>query len=338
MPVTVLIALAAAACTTSHLDEVETVGTPPGTNESSNPDASAEDEFVSVVNRLSADDARFLLIAEQSLIARCMERRGLTYIEASIPAEPFSSEPRRYWGPDPASAAVSGYGIFEAQFAVEPQNPTPQVSDSASGFEGDVPMGQPTGDPHSDYLLSLSDDERRAWMEALMGTPESQITVRGEGEEGAAAFMNTDGCVGEVEEALYGDLAGVLEVDLLVAELRNERSQRVRADDRLQAAEEAWMRCMEAEGFEPGEPGDGYSIAREAYNTMTVEDAQQFELTVAVTDLNCVEASQVNEIFALLSAEADAHLEREHAGTLLGLAEFQASAVETAKQLLADGQ
>lgn len=315
---------------------ISSLGTTVGTDVT---DTTGDGEIVSLTNRLIADDARFLLAAKQTLIARCMKDRGFLYIIPVIPDDPFAEPPRRYWGPDPESASQVGYGIYDAYFAeasASTQVPSQDAADDSSEFEGDVPPGEDTGDPHSDYLNTLSEEQLQEWMAALTGTGESQLVVEGAGEGSASAFMNTDGCVAVVEADLYGDLKALLETDLLIQDLRSEASAVVRVDQRFAQAQDAWLRCMRSEGFEPEEAGDAYSIARAAYEELPLAEARKFEIEVATTDLSCVEESGVNRTYLALQSEADDHIEEEHAGVLLGLRELQEEALDRAKQLLAD--
>ncbi len=303
-------------------------------------DTAGEPGMVSVTNRLIADDARFLLVAQQTLIARCMEDRGFLYIIPHIPEDPFGEAPHRFWGPDPELASQAGYGIYDSQFAETsqpPEDPQQDAADGTSEFEGDVPPGEDTGDPHGDYLNTLSAEELQEWMAALTGTGENQIVVEDAGEGGAAAFMNTDGCVAEVETDLYGDLTALLQTDLLIHNLRSEQSERIDTDPRFAQAQDSWLRCMRSEGFEPEEPGDAYSIALASYEELPLDEARSFEIEVAMIDAACVEESGVNRIYLTLLAEADEYIETEHAGALLGLRELQEHAVQRAKELLADG-
>lgn len=317
----------------STSDSVHTDGRDPG-------ETIEEPELVSLTTRLIADDARFLLVAQQTLIARCMEERGFLYIVPQIPEDPFDQPQPRWSTVDAEVASRTGYGLYDAGFAEVPRSDEGS-SDGAEGdtpsFEGDVPPGEDTGDPQGDYLNTLSPERQREWMAALTGTEENAIVVSGAGEGGGDAFMFTDGCVASVEETLYGDLVALLESDLLIQSLRSEQGERIDADSRFAEAQDAWFACMRGEGFDLEDFGGGYDLAQAAYEEMPLEEARVFEMDLAMIDAACVEESGVNRIYLALLGEADEYIETEYAGVLLGLRELQEEAVRRAKQLLTVG-
>jgi hypothetical protein len=302
-------------------------------------EASVEPKLVSLTTRLIADDARFLLVAQQTLVARCMEERGFLYIVPQIPEDPFDHPQARWSTVVPELASQKGYGLYDARFAeasLSDEGSSEQAEGDTPGFEGDVPPGEDTGDPQGDYLNTLSPERQQEWMAALTGTEENAIVVSGAGEGGGDAFIFTDGCVAEVEDTLYGDLVALLQSDLLIQSLRSEQGERIDTDQRFAQAQDAWFRCMRREGFDLEDFGGGYDLAQAAYEEMPLEKARGFEIEVAMIDAACVEESGVNRIYRKLLAEADEYLETEHAGVLLGLRELQEQAVQRAKELLAD--
>jgi len=295
--------------------------------------------MVSLTTRLVADDARFLLVAQQTLIARCMEARGFLYVIPPIPEDPFD-QPQPRWTPVyPEVAPERGYGIYDAKFAdasPSQEKPSENPEDETPGFEGDVPPGEDTGDPQGDYLNTLSPERQQEWVAALTGTEENATVVSGAGEGGADAFINMDGCVAEVEDDLYGDVEALLRSDLLIQSLRADQSERVDSDPRFIEAQDAWFRCMSEEGFDFEDFGDGYDLAKAAYAELPIEEAHAFEIDVAMTDAACVGESGINRTYRMLLAEANEYVETERAGVLLGLRELQEQAVRRAKELLAE--
>ncbi|KAA3637573.1 MAG: hypothetical protein DWP92_07560 [Armatimonadetes bacterium] len=294
--------------------------------------------FVGISTRLVADDARFLLVAQQTLIARCMEERGFLYIIPEIPEDPFDQPDRRWTVVVPETAAETGYGLYARLVPpAEGDDPSQGFQNGVSDFEGDMPPGTDTGDPHGDYLNTLSEDEMQAWMAALTGTADHATVVPGEGEGGGDAFIFTDGCVAQVEGALYGDVVALLKTDQLIAQIRGEQSERVASDPRFGEAKREWFRCMSAEGFDVETFGGGYDLAQSGYEELPLEEARVFEIEIATIDAACAKDSGVNRVFRELLAEADEHMEEEYVGELLGLQELQEQAVLRAKELLADG-
>jgi len=346
----VALTLVLAACTTQEHDASDpTPDVQPGSSSTSisvhtdgrdTGETIGEPELVSLTTRLITDDARFLLVAQQTLIARCMEERGFLYIIPHILEDSFDQPQPRWSTVDPEVASQTGYGLHNAEVAEAPPSGE-NTSDGGEGdtpsFEGDVPPGQDTGDPQGDYLNTLSPERQREWTAALTGTEENAIVVSGAGEGGGDAFMFTDGCVASVEETLYGDLMALLESDLLIQSLRSEQSERVYADSQFAEAQDAWFRCMRGEGFDLEDFGGGYDLAQAAYKEMPLEEARVFEIDLAMIDAACVEESGVNRIYITLLGQADEYIETEYAGVLLGLRELQEEAVRRAKQLLADG-
>jgi len=106
-----------------------------------------------------------------------MEERGFRYIVPEIPEDPFDQPQRRWSTVDPEVALTAGYGLYDAESgqASSRDESSSQTEGDVPDFEGDVPLGQDTGDPQGDYLNTLSPDEQREWVAALTGTEENAI-------------------------------------------------------------------------------------------------------------------------------------------------------------------
>jgi len=274
--------------------------------------------------RLSEGNALFLLRSQETLVSRCMAERGFLYREPDIPDDALKAPPRRWTPVYPEDAATVGYGI----------DPT-----LTGDREFDVPLGESGGvDPNGPYLDTLTPEETQAWIEALNGTENNKVVVEGVGEtEGEQVFMFTDGCVAQVEQQLYGDLGDVLRGDLAISQLSRERYEWVEVDPRIGAAETAWLRCMNGEGFDVSDLADGYYLAEDAHATLPPDQALRVEIEIATTDAKCVAESRVNEVVEAVYAEAEELLAQEHGAVLAGIQEMQENAVERAKELLRSG-
>ena len=125
-------------------------------------------------------DQDFLLLAEDELTKRCMERAGFRFI--TVPPDQLPVEPKNYqWGRDDVEVARKrGYGLSE--------------KDPFQGFL----------DPNAEYKKSLSRSERERYGVTLSGHWENRIEFTL--PDGTTFSISGDGCVAEARKKIYGDL------------------------------------------------------------------------------------------------------------------------------------
>lgn len=294
------------------------------------PDSPRDQKFVRPTLRLSPDDALFLVLAQETLVSRCMAERGFLYEVAELPpaSEAFENRPSRWNSAfDVETARLEGYGIYRSMVGSD--------GDTDEEGEFDIAPGKETG-PNA-HVASLPPEQQAAWREALHGTEEHTLEVPGAGEAGGAAFMRTDGCVAEMERALYGDLEEFLRLETAIGAALNSQQYDVFSDERVVAAGSEWMACMANRGYAVDSQDGGNLLAREAYEERPLDTARQVEIAIAVADAECLEESRVNEILQDVMLKQEEALVRDNAALFAELRRIQEEAVARGRALLDEG-
>lgn len=197
----------------------------------------------------SVTDADRLRKAEE-LVADCMAEQGWEYAPsvyvppAAVPATTEADELERI--------EREGYG-----FAYQYLN-----AGVASGDDA------PQVDPNESYLASLTEQERKAWEDALYGTEEEQAAS----ETTVTSFDPASGA----QLSITGRPAGCykLEFDMMYSQLNQTQGQadllreywdavqeEIKADPRTVALDEKWVECMTDAGYP--------ATSRDAFNSST---------------------------------------------------------------------
>lgn len=120
------------------------------------------------------------------------------------------------------------------------------------------PEVREAGDPNVEVLEAMSDAERRAWEEALLGTEDEtaenvvKVIDPQTGDEIWKAEGYGPGCMGEARRAVLGAGRIVTSRSMLqaVETAREDMYRRIEADERVVASEAEWSACMAARGHE----------------------------------------------------------------------------------------
>ena len=283
------------------------------------------------------DDLIFLEEAQQELISRCMERQGFQFT-------PVKVEPHLLSGP------LDNLNMFWLQ-SLEQAEQWGYGGPSAFRNE-DAPGGVPSfTDPDAEYLNQLSQKELDSYDDALMGTgletteAEARLLeedhARGEYVE---MWMNTDGCIGTTEAAIYGDLSQFMRLNFVVrSSIRNDVKARVEAASVFVEAVDDWQECMQQQGYDFDDPwgaldavGDAY-YGIPPYDTLTPEEVTALETQIATADGRCAEETGLFDVAESELAQAVRDVTAEREGEILGYREMIATAVDNAKALLATG-
>jgi hypothetical protein len=229
----------------------------------------------------------------EELVRQCMAAEGFDY----IPMDP------------PDMGAMPGEGLTQREFAER------YGYGMSTFFEESMEEAEEFVDPNADQVETMTDEQRRAWEEALYGPPSEQPQVA-EGEDETVVFEGFGGgCQGEAAEAVYGG-----EQDAFTDLFRNYQ-EALEADPRWREAAESWRECMAAEGYDFAEPEDAIEAvnerAEELYQSVDpfpglteeeiaalspeeleattppepdpelLAETKEFELAVAVADYDC---------------------------------------------------
>lgn len=246
-----------------------------------------------------------------------------TDIEATGPQRLIPPEfliPRDEWR---RAYEIIGYGTFfsaaETAAAEALVRSDPGVSsNSALSSPADAPAVAPTPgqEQNRQYLVSLPDADREAYMVALYGTSEDDPGIVVEG-----CFSEAEGEVGELPPRLNFDLERHLEAEDRVLAL-------VEVHPEMVDAKSGYARCMASEGYDVTDPDDAYARFGAFANTQI---AQLAEAGVDLTPL-----WESGDWSAVLPADRLAELQQQEIDFALhdwdcGMAIWEISAKVTAE-------
>ncbi|WP_328562277.1 hypothetical protein [Streptomyces coelicoflavus] len=223
----------------------------------------------------TAAEAAELHRSEEQEIRQCMNRRGFGY-------------------------RVGAAGDVEGQAAESPYGLLTQRRASTDGYGLTVRrLRTPPTDPNTQQVSSLTVRERRAWEEALKGSPDGpreEIVL----QDGPTLSVATDSCVSVGRRALYG--ASWERDHYTVQHLRNAIVKDTLDHPLVKAAERKWAACMRDEGFRYEHREDPLKALKKRLDA-TGSDAAALratgreELKIAVRDAVCqAEAGLAEEI------------------------------------------
>ncbi|MGW2395379.1 hypothetical protein ACWCYY_02330 [Kitasatospora sp. NPDC001664] len=226
--------------------------------------------------------------AQRILTDQCMARYGFRYRVPELPPAGAPGNTRRYGLADPAEAAGSGYGTL--------------------GAEGRAKPPQPSMDPTERLVLGGEDGADPASLPANQADAEK--SGRSAGRVNGLP-VPPGGCVREGYLKLWVPTAGAPD-PLKVQDLDADGYDRSRRDARVDAAREAWARCMAGKGYRaenPVSPQPELGLRPEAFTGPE-------GITAATADVACKrETNLVGIWFAVESAYQRDLI--EHNGELL---------------------
>ncbi|MEV0226135.1 hypothetical protein [Streptomyces sp. NPDC050704] len=228
-------------------------------------------------------ERQVLHTADERLVADCMRRRGLSY-------EP---QPLATGGTDPQD--VNPYGLLT----------TTQARQDGYGITSARLAARPLADPNRDRARDPG------WSRALLGTKSHEVRISLPG--GTEFFYNSDACVTQARQALYGADYDRLSSKYQV--LSNQVITAVRNDPRYQSAQRRWAQCMRAAGVTATSLDDPRSfveqrLKRADSQSRQLHDVARYELKVAGQDADCQRTTGLPRTVA----EAQAHAETTGAG------------------------
>lgn len=222
--------------------------------------------------------------ANERLIADCMRRRGHVYKPEGLATGRTDPQDRNPYGLlTTEQARQDGYGITSARLNTRmPRDP----NKARSG--------------------------EREWREALLGTTAHRVHVRLPGKQ--EFFYNTDACLTEAREKLYG--ADYERLYNTYQVLANQVVSAVHEDPRYRRAQHRWSGCMRHAGVRAAGTLDdprtsvGDRLRRAAADRGELRAVARHELTLSRQDAGC----QAKTDLARTVTEAQKRAEKAVAG------------------------
>lgn len=232
--------------------------------------------------------------AHEEAIARCMAAEGFEYVPyvRNIQWTVVEGGALAVHAPGGAQIPDLPPDEFAAQYGYGLSTREPQEEEL-----DDV-------DPNAAIVDAMSVAERVAYYQALLGAEQS---LDGQGRPNAEMVGDPDACWEQAATEVWGDRDALVTTDPVLAafapllEQIGAIEERVAADPRMVAADEAWSACMAAAGF-PGYTDlnspqtDVAERAREVMGTAfdptladpdELAELQRFEIAIATADHAC---------------------------------------------------
>ncbi|MFC6019879.1 hypothetical protein ACFP2T_27215 [Plantactinospora solaniradicis] len=242
-----------------------------------------------------AMDRRLLTAAEEELVATCMTRRGMPYLpersgpDAGVPEDGAAI----YSLIEPREARLHGYGMGERLLhtssapGASADATTGQGAPAAPPGANDVAPAAPPG-ANDVARAAMTDERRRAWDVALLGTPGREVQIE---VEGTVFTYRPDGCVTLARQELFGEDWDRLQLTAQVAV--NTVTQRVWRALAVTAAVERWSDCMTGKGRDFASPAEPRGTIDQALSRVAPGDRAAFsaalrlEHETATADADC---------------------------------------------------
>jgi len=257
----------------------------------------------------NSSDRAFLKSAEQLLVKRCMEAKGLRYVAKRVTPEDIEESgagDRALSGDDVPRARREGYGL------------TGRVDERR------------LADPNGDYVLTLSPARQRQWSAALYGDLKNGIKVEVPGVGTMQA--SSKGCLADAQRMLYGDYAKWKAADARVRNRHGQIGAWVRADSGYTSAISKWRSCMQGKGYRFTDPNAATSDAVRRFGGRAAFKSQ--EIRLAVADAECNRDAGVAKAVRELTDKHTRRWVSENEGPVIEVQAMRAAALTKAKQLV----
>ena len=257
-----VVALLAAACTTTSVDPVD--GSP------------STSEPLPGTQAFGLNEAEFTEYVEEveGLIADCMAEAGFEYVPVDVTAV---LEVGIWMRADPNITREEyksqwGYGI-----STRTDNPPREIGLSQQNVQ---------------IYESLPESEQIAYDRTLFGDDSDETFALALDDED---FSGIGGCTEEAVMAVFPE-------EMMSSSFINPKDVLIESDPRVIAADEAWMECMSEEGYEYEDQDEIIEEYEERYDALTdgedpedlsgedleaLEELQAEEIAVALMDLEC---------------------------------------------------
>lgn len=217
--------------------------------------------------RLTDAQEAKLAWAEQLLIQRCMERKGLRYWPGRPPG-PDELKNTTLFIDDVRWARRHGYGGELERKAEKEQKK----------------------DRNTAYLEGLSDRERARWDRALFGSEDSRV-VNVRLPAGGRVGTRLDGCVAKARDGLYGDLGKWFRASKVAENLTPLYADDLTRDRAYRDAVREWSHCMRGKGHDYDSPEKIRKRLPELNERLAPDRAHAAEVRLAVAEARCARSS-----------------------------------------------
>lgn len=262
----------------------------------------------------ATDAARFIDMAQESLVQVCMEKAGFKYWPEPPPSSYKPGYKHSQWGNDDVRyAQAHGYGILDG-------------TGQSSSYD-------PKADPNSRYYSSLSGPEQKQY-DLVMDGPQSQrLSLRA--PSGAEFSIPGRGCLANAWKEIYGSLETYFRLSVAGNQIEPQADKLVVADPAYVKAEAAWQQCMRSKNYNFQDAGDAYDAAEEAVRDAANKvSGKAAEVKIAVADAECGQQSRIVQTGNELLQKYWKQVEAKESGTVLAMQELQNKAVARAERIL----
>lgn len=275
-----------------------------------------------ITTELSPEEHALIVNAHGALVEDCMQALGWDFEVGTASAVTESggagsmSQLEQWTFADVPSAETNGYGL-EAYLAEHAEF----IEQMEGGSQGRIP------DPET-----MSPEEAARFELDYFGTEEEQIVIVE--RDGSRAGQPGGGCIGDASRAVYGDIAEEMRLRDARGTAESEIWLAALEEGAVNDALNAWKACVREQGFEFEDPHQAHDVA------LSAAQAEDFdrEREIATTDASCKAetglARAVEAAFVAATNEVLPELESD----LIALQQFEADALERAKEILQVGE
>jgi hypothetical protein len=203
---------------------------------------------------------------------------------------------------------------------------------------GDVPV---SGSVNEARLAALSEAARGAYLAALVGPPDEQVTDPNDVvsvmiPNGPTYRWNRHSCYSQARAALYPDPVRYVQLDNARVELTNEAHARVNNSPEYATALSNWRRCMKEHTMDSEFPGTAAEALKDAYRSgqLSLQELRHRETETAVVDATCYRSAGLPEVVERLEQTAQAEVAAGARETVDAFEALLASAVGRARSQL----
>ena len=284
-----------------------------GCSTASGQEATADEQTtprpLSGVLHFTAAESAALHRAEEAEVRTCMADRGFGYTVVPVGDVRREAAASPYGLLTPSRAAQDGYGLTVTRLRKTPT------------------------DPNAQRLSALSEADRRAWEEALKGSPDGpreEIALR----DGPTVTVPTDACATVGRRALYG--AGWDRSFYAVQNLSGSVVRDTLDHPLVRAAEKEWAVCMRDEGFPYQEREDPLRAVKKQLDaagsaTAALRAAGREELRISVADAECQAEVDLTARIALAQTKVEKALPETGASVVKDFRTARQAALARAK-------
>lgn len=276
-----------------------------------------------IQTEITPEENALIINAHGAVVETCMQALGWDFQVGIETPETGTGGPRslsqleQWTFSDVEAAESTGYG-FEAHLAA-----ISEYLERIGEVDGEARIPDPT---------TMSAEDAARYELDYFGTEEERVEIVE--RDGSHSSVAGGGCLGEASLAVWGDIEqelrlrdarGTAEADIWVSTLD---------DAAVLDALEAWKNCVTAEGYEVEDPQSAFELALSAAQSGDFDR----ERAIATVDARCKADSGLDRAVQAAFLAATNAVLPDLEDDLLALQEFEAAALERAKEILRFGE